>query len=147
MSGWDEIRELAARSRDLDWSWQEDAACRGEDPDRFFPSLGRDSRAEVAETLEICAGCPVRTDCLEFAVKSGSVDGIWGGLLPRVRRRYRSLFVRRIVNIGGRWQIHTETGPVAGQDYRTRGLAQVALAHFREIDERLIAADALWETG
>jgi WhiB family transcriptional regulator, redox-sensing transcriptional regulator len=68
-------------------SWQEYAACRGVDPELFFPARGGDTATPKA----ICAGCPVRLDCLEYAM-SPPVEkfGIWGGVSERERRRIRS---------------------------------------------------------
>ncbi|TMR13807.1 WhiB family transcriptional regulator [Nonomuraea turkmeniaca] len=37
----------------------------------------------------ICAGCPVRGDCLRWALEHGERWGIWGGLNPRERRHLR----------------------------------------------------------
>ncbi len=42
--------------------WMEEAACRGVDPELFFPD--RDgSTARIAQAKAICAGCPVLSDC------------------------------------------------------------------------------------
>jgi len=54
--------------------WRDQAACRTEDPELFF-SPGQRDRARG-----ICARCPVRQPCLEFARSHGIVHGIWGGL-------------------------------------------------------------------
>ena len=80
--------------------WHARAACRGSDVD-FFPS-----RAEVPDgvpltrgtsvTLEaidactaICDECPVRSECLEFALTNNERFGVWGGLTFRQRARIR----------------------------------------------------------
>jgi WhiB family redox-sensing transcriptional regulator len=52
----------------------------------FFP--GRGEAAEPAR--RICAVCPVRQPCLDFAVSHGITHGIWGGLTERDRRALRS---------------------------------------------------------
>jgi len=39
----------------------------------------------VAEAKAICAGCPVRNECLAFALRTGQVDGIWGGTTTHER--------------------------------------------------------------
>ena len=44
---------------------------------------------QVARALRICDGCPVRQQCLDFAVRSGEKDGIWGGTTPEERIRAR----------------------------------------------------------
>ena len=66
--------------------WRSRAACRGTDLNVFFP--GRGESAEPAR--RICAGCPVRQPCLEFALSHGEVHGIWGGLTERDRRALRT---------------------------------------------------------
>jgi WhiB family transcriptional regulator, redox-sensing transcriptional regulator len=71
--------ELAARS------WQNKANCMGVDPELFFPERGASTR----EAKEVCRGCVVRGDCLEYALANGEKFGIWGGLSERERRKVR----------------------------------------------------------
>ncbi len=66
-------------------SWHDDANCLGVDPDLFFPERGASTR----EAKEVCKGCVVREDCLEFALANGEKFGIWGGMSERERRRIR----------------------------------------------------------
>jgi WhiB family transcriptional regulator, redox-sensing transcriptional regulator len=63
--------------------WYDDAACRDADTTVFFPV----SDAQAEEAKEICAICPVREACLEFAVETRQSDGVWGGLTPIERHR------------------------------------------------------------
>ena len=66
-------------------AWMERAQCRGEDRALFFPSLGRDPvKAKV-----LCSICPVRQECLDYAVADAEIVGIWGGTSARERRRMR----------------------------------------------------------
>lgn len=65
--------------------WQDLANCLGVDPDLFFPERGASTR----EAKEVCKGCVVRGDCLEYALVNGEKFGIWGGLSERERRRIR----------------------------------------------------------
>jgi len=65
--------------------WQGKANCMGVDPDLFFPERGASTR----EAKEVCRGCVVREDCLEYALANGEKFGIWGGLSERERRRNR----------------------------------------------------------
>ena len=62
------------------------AACRGEDPDLFFPGSAEDEAKAVA----ICSACPARAACRDRAVLNGEQSGIWGGInfehLPRKER-------------------------------------------------------------
>jgi len=66
--------------------WRYRAACRGADLDLFFP--GRGESAEPAR--RVCAACPVREPCLDYALRHGITHGIWGGLAERDRRALRS---------------------------------------------------------
>lgn len=65
--------------------WRHDAACRDLDTARFFP----DTDEDVAAAKAVCATCPVREACLEFALVTRQGDGIWGGLDETERRRLR----------------------------------------------------------
>jgi WhiB family redox-sensing transcriptional regulator len=65
--------------------WQDLANCLGVDPDLFFPERG----ASTKEAKEVCRGCVVREDCLEYALANGEKFGIWGGMSERERRRVR----------------------------------------------------------
>lgn len=64
-------------------SWAVRAACRGMDPGIFFPSTDE----EAEEALEVCRTCPVREECLEYALEARERYGIWGGTNERQRRR------------------------------------------------------------
>ncbi len=66
-------------------SWQDFANCLGVDPDLFFPERGASTR----EAKEVCRGCTVREDCLEYALQNGERFGVWGGMSERERRRIR----------------------------------------------------------
>lgn len=68
-----------AGDRMTDRDWVTRAACRGEDPELFFPERGRDPRIETA--FSICERCPVPDECAVYAQESGSEYGIWGGKL------------------------------------------------------------------
>jgi WhiB family redox-sensing transcriptional regulator len=66
--------------------WWQDAECRlyvGEVD--FFPARGESARDAKA----VCARCNVRTDCLEYALRSEPLCGVWGGLSERERRQLR----------------------------------------------------------
>jgi len=67
--------------------WRESAACRHADPELFFPisSFGRGA-AEAQQAKAVCARCPVRQSCLDFALATGQEFGIWGGCDERELR-------------------------------------------------------------
>jgi DNA-directed RNA polymerase specialized sigma24 family protein len=66
--------------------WQVRAACSGEDVMQFFPERGDAYRPEV---IALCAGCPVRLDCLSAGIEASTWPGLWGGHSSRTRRIIR----------------------------------------------------------
>jgi WhiB family redox-sensing transcriptional regulator len=61
-------------------------ACQDTDnPDEFFPS-----RRELGGLMIItwCRHCPVRTDCLQWALDHDE-HGVWGGMTERQRRQLK----------------------------------------------------------
>ena len=70
--------------------WRAQGACLTEDPELFFPiSPGGRSTPQIARAQRICAGCQVRRQCLEFALRTNEMEGIWGGTTPQQRARAR----------------------------------------------------------
>jgi WhiB family transcriptional regulator, redox-sensing transcriptional regulator len=70
--------------------WYAFAACRGLDPELFFP-VTKPSRAEAKQVIrKFCGYCPVRMDCLKHALRVPEEFGIWGGLTQREITRLRS---------------------------------------------------------
>ena len=65
--------------------WVQEALCAEVGPDAFFPGKGGDARP----AKRVCFACPVREECLEYALDHDIDDGIWGGMSPRERRRER----------------------------------------------------------
>ena len=63
--------------------WERDAACLDAEPETFYPDKGGSTR----EAKRICESCPVRSECLEYALANDERFGIWGGLSERERRR------------------------------------------------------------
>ncbi len=57
--------------------------CRGANPVLFFPS----DSAGVEIAQRVCAECPVRVECLDYALTNHFVYGVWGGASERERRR------------------------------------------------------------
>lgn len=63
--------------------WQDYAACAETDPEAFFVEKGGSTR----NAKKICAGCFVRSQCLEDALEREERYGVWGGMSERERRR------------------------------------------------------------
>lgn len=68
--------------------WHSRAACSDSDPDLFFPDTG--AREQITAAKQICAGCPVRAECLADVVAwepPSYRNGIAGGLTAQERRQ------------------------------------------------------------
>ena len=66
-------------------NWRQHGLCAQTDPDVFYPEKGGTSRP----AKQVCATCPVRDECLDFAVATDERWGIWGGLTERERRQLK----------------------------------------------------------
>ncbi len=79
---------MASESWEYGWQWR--AACRGQDTGLFFapnhPEEKEHKHVREARAKAICAGCPVRIECLEYAIRTQEPHGIWGGLNEVERR-------------------------------------------------------------
>jgi len=62
--------------------------CIDEDPNLFFPEYYNDLEA-VEKAKTICGNCWIKDECLEYAMQTSNLDGIWGGTTPRDRKRLR----------------------------------------------------------
>lgn len=69
--------------------WRSRAACRGLATSLWFPAVEQSTRTDGdghAARL-VCGGCPVRGECLDYALETRQPFGIWGGLSVRARRQ------------------------------------------------------------
>jgi len=65
--------------------WVKRAKCRDYPVSMFvFDNQERDSVRRIREAKAICEECPVRSECLDEAIRTGSA-GIWGGLTRKER--------------------------------------------------------------
>jgi WhiB family redox-sensing transcriptional regulator len=65
--------------------WHLDAACRGQGPEDFV----RGPNSNYGSVRELCDACPVRRECLDFALSDESITGLWGGTSDTERREIR----------------------------------------------------------
>ena len=63
--------------------WMANGLCRDQPPRVFFPSDG----VGVDKARKICAECPAKAPCLEYALDHRIDHGVWGGTSERERRR------------------------------------------------------------
>jgi len=70
-------------------AWQSEAQCRGLPSHIFYPpdhERGRRRRQREMHAKNICAACPVCSDCLAYALNSDEPYGVWGATTPQERR-------------------------------------------------------------
>lgn len=82
-------------------AWTDSASCSSTDPEIFFPEKGRKSERETQIAKSICRECPVKQQCLEYALAYPDTHGIWAGLtadeLATLRMRRRLAAYKRAV--------------------------------------------------
>lgn len=71
-----------------DW---EQAVCAETDAELFFPDTG----GSVESAKRMCARCPIREACLEYAFAVGDDTGVWGGMSAAERRARRRTAPRK----------------------------------------------------
>lgn len=85
---WDELNDAIDEA-------QVRISCRESDPDAWFPDEDNPLGNKYTMAKRLCAKCPVRDLCLEFALVNDELHGLWGGLTPRERQRLRARGRRR----------------------------------------------------
>jgi WhiB family redox-sensing transcriptional regulator len=75
--------------------WRNDAACRDEDPELFFPvGTSGPALSQIAQAKSVCRRCPAMSECLQWALESGQDAGVWGGASEDERRALKRHGVR-----------------------------------------------------
>lgn len=71
--------------------WRYESACLDKPPEWFWPEPvnGKLNMDAYDRARTVCSGCPVREDCLTYAIEHREKQGMWGGLSPRERSRER----------------------------------------------------------
>jgi len=77
----------------LDLAEQVSAECR-ENPDVFFPEdwdiPGMADSAKARNLAkQMCLRCPIKSECLQYAIEAKEQQGVWGGLTAHERRDLR----------------------------------------------------------
>ena len=78
------VLTLISPTVDLDLDWQDQAVCAQTDPETFYPEKGCSPR----DAQTVCRECPVRTQCLEYALAADERYGIWGAMTWTQRRAF-----------------------------------------------------------
>jgi len=71
--------------------WRARAKCRDREDIDFFPEVGQ----AFPQVLKFCSDCPVKNDCLEYAIVNMLDDGYWGGMSANQRNLLRRRRARR----------------------------------------------------
>jgi WhiB family transcriptional regulator, redox-sensing transcriptional regulator len=75
----------------LDTGWQQQGLCRDTDTTVFFPPAHFEHKPEregrEAKAKAICRGCPVRIECLDWALTTREPFGVWGGRSESERKQ------------------------------------------------------------
>lgn len=74
---------LPQLSAELSTEWQHHGLCRADDAGVFFPPAHFEHKPErearEAKAKAICRRCPVRIECLDWALSVREPFGVWGG--------------------------------------------------------------------
>jgi WhiB family transcriptional regulator, redox-sensing transcriptional regulator len=106
---------MTAAMKEETWDTNPDRNCLGQSPDLFFPvevdpRTGDESEPAYADphTKNLCSWCPVRVECLEFALLTDQESGIWGGMTTYERSLIKRPKKRKLCASCGSRDIVTE---------------------------------------
>ena len=112
-------------------TWQDQALCAQSDPEEWYPEPG-DS---VNRPKRICRQCPVRVECLAYAMDRDEPHGLWGGLSREERKDSAPAYARGtslrvlIADADAAWDAvlaaHAERSRVTGRRYADAYWARV----------------------
>lgn len=103
------LAPVVDRPRETAAGWRSDAECLQVDPELFFP-ISEKPGPQVDAAKAVCMGCPVRPECLDWALQTRQEHGIWGGTTSDERRSLRR---RRAVTARATSKNETTTEEVA----------------------------------
>lgn len=84
------------------FGWMKDAACKGGDPNDWFPI--EYSMQHETEMTKICIeNCSVQENCLEYALQNVETVGIWGGFSAAELKGIRTKRFSRCKFCSRRW--------------------------------------------
>jgi WhiB family redox-sensing transcriptional regulator len=67
--------------------WMSAGVCAQTDPEAFHP----DKSGSVEPAKAVCVACPVRVQCLSYALETNQRFGVWGGHSARERKALRAV--------------------------------------------------------
>lgn len=97
-----EIKAYVAELEEHKRKWQLQAACQTVAPEIMFS----DDVSVIEQAKKVCRTCPVRVDCLEYAIVERPVVGVWGGFDEKQRKRiHKRLGTKRHIKAAVRQQV------------------------------------------
>ncbi|MEV2239477.1 WhiB family transcriptional regulator [Micromonospora sp. NPDC049891] len=85
------------RSSDHGDQWRNQAVCRDYDPETWFPvGTSGPALAQTEAAKAVCRRCPVRTECLNWALESGQRHGVAGGMTEQEREALIRRGIRQV---------------------------------------------------
>lgn len=124
----DELIDLGAALQGLaEADWIDSALCAQSDPEAFYPEMGGSTR----QAKNVCVSCPVRAECLDYALDNNEHFGIWGGL-SNLERRTLNTNLREL----GQPRPAAPTPAIDDTDPgpHTRGAAAMSIDHITPAD-------------
>jgi WhiB family redox-sensing transcriptional regulator len=87
----------SAQERWLGSDWRAESACAESSGTKLFFPVGVTGAAEIQihQAKAVCAQCPVKAQCLEFAITTNQEYGVWGGTSEEERRVLRRQWRQR----------------------------------------------------
>lgn len=84
----------------LEMEWKDQARCWAKatspESDLWYPDKDEPEEVQKSKTAAakaICHACPVKPQCLRYAIRAGERYGIWGGRTPRERSVVRRQWI------------------------------------------------------
>jgi len=87
------LLRLTAATDPHDVTWRDFASCATADGDFWYPESSQGTSRETRKAKDVCAGCPVSAQCLDFALThmrdthDYAMFGIWAGTTVEDRKR------------------------------------------------------------
>lgn len=72
--------------------WQKKGNCNGDDPNKYIPPPKQDTKDTRHYNKTICETCPVKKECLDYALANRIKIGLWGGTSPKERESMYSRY-------------------------------------------------------
>lgn len=94
--------------------WVQHRACTDKPVAFFFPPP-KQSPTVYQAIRDVCAGCPVQAECLDYSLRDAETRGWWGGLSEAQRTTLRTGRPRAKRPYKERARAPIEHGTVAGQ--------------------------------